>query len=148
MLRSKSVMNAGLLLVLSYGLSYDVVINLGNWLEIGNLKIDWEIRIDKITHGILFPILLINFVVQLFSIGYMAGDPHITRYYLFLNFFVTTMILMVSADNFFVLFVGWEGVGLASYFLINFWFTRIYANLAGLKAFLFNRIGDWGLTLG
>jgi len=58
------------------------------------------------------------------------------------------MVLMVSADNLFVLFVGWEGVGLASYFLINFWFTRIYANLAGLKAFLFNRVGDWGLTLG
>lgn len=78
----------------------------------------------------------------------MEGDPHQNRYYLFLNFFVTTMVLMVSADNFFVLFVGWEGVGLASYFLINFWFTRIYANLAGIKAFLFNRVGDWGLTLG
>jgi NADH-ubiquinone oxidoreductase chain 5 len=80
--------------------------------------------------------------------GYMEGDPHQNRYYLFLNFFVATMILMVSADNLFVLFVGWEGVGLASYFLINFWFTRIYANLAGIKAFLFNRVGDWGLTLG
>jgi NADH-ubiquinone oxidoreductase chain 5 len=69
----------------------------------------------------------------------MESDPHTNRYHLFLNFFVATMVLLVTADNLFVFFLGWEGVGLASYFLINFWFTRIYANLAGIKAFLTNR---------
>ena len=78
----------------------------------------------------------------------MESDPHTNRYHLLLNFFVATMVLLVTADNLLVLFLGWEGVGLASYFLINFWYTRIYANLAGIKAFLTNRLGYWGLTLG
>lgn len=78
----------------------------------------------------------------------MSSDPHTARYNMYLNIFVFTMIILVLADNIFVLFLGWEGVGLSSYLLINFWYTRIYANLAAIKAFLMNRIGDLGLTLG
>lgn len=145
--RRLSIINAiGLLFY--WMLGYSTTLNCGNWIEISNLVVDWEIKIDEITRAILFPILFINLMVQVYSVNYMDGDPHRARFNLFINLFVATMILLVTADNLFVLFVGWEGVGLASYFLINFWFTRIYANLAGIKAFLTNRVGDWGLTLG
>ena len=147
--RKLAIFNAALILIY-YSIShYDVIGATGNWIDmLGNLNINWELKIDNISNGILFPILLINFLVQLFSAGYMSSDPHQNRYNLYLNFFVLVMVLLVLADNLFVLFVGWEGVGLASYLLINYWYTRIYANLAGIKAFLMNRIGDWGLTLG
>ena len=85
--------------------------NCGNWIEISNLHVDWEIKIDSITRAILFPILLINLMVQIYSVNYMEGDPHINRFNFFINFFVATMIILVTADNLFVLFVGWEGVG-------------------------------------
>lgn len=122
--------------------------NVGTWIEIGGIGVDWEIKVDEITRGIQLPIQQINYLVQLFSLGYMEADPHRNRYHLLLNIFVVTMIQLVTADNLFILFLGWEGVGLASYFQINFWYTRIYANQAGIKAFLTNRVGDWGLTLG
>ncbi len=96
----------------------------------------------------LIPIILVSFLVQLFSYSYMAGDPHITRFYSYLNLFTYQMLLLVTGDNFLTLFLGWEGVGLASYLLVNFWFTRIAANMASLKAFLMNRVGDWGLSIG
>lgn len=96
----------------------------------------------------LFPILLISFLVQVFSLSYMGEDPHVSRFYLYLNLFTFAMLILVTGDNWFTLFLGWEGVGLVSYLLVNFWFTRIDANHASLKAFLMNRIGDWGLTLG
>lgn len=96
----------------------------------------------------LFPILLISFLVQLFSYEYMKEDPHNIRFNFYLNLFTLAMLTLVTGNNFFTLFLGWEGVGLASYLLVNYWYTRIAANHASLKAFLFNRIGDWGLTLG
>jgi NADH-ubiquinone oxidoreductase chain 5 len=96
----------------------------------------------------LFPILLISFLVQVFSLSYMGEDPHVSRFYLYLNLFTFAMLILVTGDNWFTLFLGWEGVGLVSYLLVNFWFTRIDANHASLKAFLMNRVGDWGLTLG
>lgn len=96
----------------------------------------------------LFPILLISCLVQIFSLNYMGSDPHVSRFYLYLNLFTFAMLILVTGDNWFTLFLGWEGVGLVSYLLVNFWFTRIDANHASLKAFLMNRIGDWGLTLG
>jgi NADH-ubiquinone oxidoreductase chain 5 len=95
----------------------------------------------------LFIILLISLFVQIFSYSYLANDPHIVRFYLYLNLFTYQMLLLVTGDNFFSLFLGWEGVGLVSYLLINFWFTRIEANLASLKAFFMNRIGDYGLIV-
>lgn len=142
-----SILNATILLCYLGG-GYSTTMNFGNWIAISNLYVDWEINIDNLTRAILFPILFINLIVQIYSLEYISEDPHISRFYFFINFFVATMIILVTADNLFVLFVGWEGVGLASYLLINFWYTRIYANLAGIKAFLTNRVGDWGLTLG
>ena len=96
----------------------------------------------------LIPIISISYMVQLFSSIYLKGDPHITRFYSYLNLFTYQMILLVTGDNFLILFIGWEGVGLASYLLVNFWFTRIAANMASLKAFLMNRVGDLGLSIG
>jgi NADH:ubiquinone oxidoreductase subunit 5 (subunit L)/multisubunit Na+/H+ antiporter MnhA subunit len=96
----------------------------------------------------LFPIILISLLVQLFSYEYMKEDPHKVRFNLYLNLFTLKMLILVTGDNLFTLFLGWEGVGLASYLLVNFWYTRIAANHASLKAFLFNRVGDWGLTIG
>ncbi len=96
----------------------------------------------------LFPIIFVSLLVQIFSYSYMKEDPHKMRFYLYLNLFSYQMLLLVAGDNFFTFFLGWEGVGLVSYLLINFWFTRIEANHASLKAFLMNRIGDWFLTIG
>lgn len=112
------------------------------------MKVNWELKIDQTTRAMLQPILQINFQVQQFSLSYLEEDPHRQRYHLLQNQFVLTMLLLVTADNQFLQFVGWEGVGLASYLQINFWYTRIYANQAGQKAFLTNRIGDWGQTQG
>ena len=126
----------------------DLIIQLGNWVDLLNLQINWTLRFDILTKSMLFPILLISFLVQVFSLSYMGEDPHVSRFYLYLNLFTFAMLLLVTGDNWFTLFLGWEGVGLVSYLLVNFWFTRIDANHASLKAFLMNRIGDWGLTLG
>lgn len=130
------------------GLNYEATATMGTWLSLGNLNVDWSLATTSLTISLLLPILLINFIVQFYSLGYLESDPHTNRYHVKINFFVFSMILLVTADNLFVLFIGWEGVGLASYFLINFWYTRISANLAAIKAFLTNRLGDWGLSLG
>ena len=87
-------------------------------------------------------------LVHLYSTEYMAHDPHLSRFMSYLSLFTFFMLILVTADNFVQMFVGWEGVGLCSYLLINFWFTRIQANKAAIKAMIVNRIGDFGLTLG
>lgn len=122
----------------------DILINLGNWIQIGNYEINWNLKFDSVNRVMLIPIILISFLVQLFSYIYLKGDAHITRYFSYLNLFTFKMILLVLGDNLLILFLGWEGVGLASYLLVNFWFTRIAANFASLKAFLMNRVGDLG----
>ena len=96
----------------------------------------------------LIAIMYVSLLVQLYSSSYMSSDPHLTRFYGYLSLFTFAMTLLVTADNLIVLFMGWEFVGIASYLLINFWFTRINANIAALKAFLLNRVGDWALALG
>ena len=96
----------------------------------------------------LIVITLISTLVHLYSVSYMSEDPHIIRFMSYLSLFTFFMIILVTADNFLQLFVGWEGVGLCSYLLINFWYTRIQANKAAIKAMVVNRIGDIGLALG
>jgi NADH-ubiquinone oxidoreductase chain 5 len=81
------------------------------------------------------PVIIISFLVQLYSLNYMANDPHIIRFYFYLSIFTFFMLMLICGDNLLILFLGWEGVGLASYLLINFWFTRLAANLAAMKAF-------------
>jgi NADH:ubiquinone oxidoreductase subunit 5 (subunit L)/multisubunit Na+/H+ antiporter MnhA subunit len=126
----------------------DLILNLGHWFSLGQFDIFWTLRFDSITRVMILPIILVSFLVQLYSHIYLLNDPHKTRYFSYINLFTYQMLILVTADNLLLLFIGWDGVGLASYLLVNFWFTRINANMASLKAFFMNRIGDWGLSIG
>lgn len=119
-----------------------------NWIDSGLLSVKWAFLFDSLSATMLVVVTVISTLVHLYSIGYMSEDPHLSRFMSYLSLFTFFMILLVTADNFLQLFVGWEGVGLCSYLLISFWFTRIQANKAAIKAIIINRIGDIGLTLG
>ena len=134
----------------SKGLVYNNLeyINLGDWFSGGLLFCKFSLNYDNITWSMLVLILGVSFLIHLFSIGYMEGDPHIPRFMGYLSLFTFFMVVLVSAGNLVQLFIGWEGVGLCSYLLINFWYTRIQANKAAIKAMLVNKIGDLSLLLG
>jgi len=119
-----------------------LVINLYTLLLINNIKINIAFLFDTLSVVMLLVILIISTFVHIFTAGYMSHDPFIIRFYSYLGFFTFFMIILVTADNFIQLFVGWEGVGLCSYLLINFWYNRINANKAAIKAMLMNRIAD------
>lgn len=123
-------------------------ISLSPWISSGALNISWGFLFDSLTTTMLIVITSISSLVHLYSIQYMEYDPHCPRFMSFLEIFTFFMILLVTADNFVQMFLGWEGVGLASYLLINFWYTRLCANQAAIKAIVVNRIGDFGLSLG
>lgn len=123
-------------------------INLGDWFSGGLLFCKFSLNYDIITWSMLVLVLGISFLVHLFSIEYMKGDPHVPRFMGYLSLFTFFMVILVSAGNLIQLFIGWEGVGLCSYLLINFWYTRIQANKAAIKAMLVNKIGDLSLLLG
>src|SRR5579864_1496291 len=118
------------------------------WLHSGQFVADWTVRIDGITAVMLVVVTGVSSLVHLYSIGYMAEDPHRQRFFSFLSLFTFAMLMLVTANNFLQLFFGWEGVGLASYLLIGFWYTRPSANAAAIKAFIVNRVGDFGFALG
>ncbi len=119
-----------------------------NWLSSGKLSFDWSIYIDPLTSLMLVIITSISFLVHIYSIEYMSHDKSKPRFMAYLSFFTFAMIMLVTADNFVQLFFGWEGVGLASYLLIGFWYHKNSANKAAIKAFIVNRIGDFGLAIG
>ena len=119
-----------------------------NWLSSGKLNFDWSIYIDPLTSLMLVVITSISFLVHIYSIEYMSHDKSKPRFMAYLSFFTFAMIMLVTADNFVQLFFGWEGVGLASYLLIGFWYHKNSANQAAIKAFIVNRIGDFGLAIG
>jgi proton-translocating NADH-quinone oxidoreductase chain L len=123
-------------------------IDLCMWVTSGGVKISWGFLFDSLSMSMLLMISIVSFLVHLYSVGYMGADPHLPRFMSYLSLFTFFMFILVTGDNFIQLFLGWEGVGLCSYLLINFWFTRIEANKAALKALLMNRIGDFGLLLG
>jgi len=123
------------------------IFRLKEWINSATLNVDWSIRFDSLTLGMLVVVTLISALVHLYSIAYMKNDPHLPRFMSYLSLFTVFMIILVSANNFIQMFVGWEGVGLSSYLLINFWFTRIQANKAAIKAMLVNRVGDFFLLL-
>jgi proton-translocating NADH-quinone oxidoreductase chain L len=133
-------------LIINYEQFY--VINLGNWVDFDNLTIDWEFSIDSMNILLLFVVIFISILVHLYSWDYMKNDPHFTRFISYLSLFTFFMIILLAANNFIVMFIGWEGVGLSSYLLINFWYTRIQANKAAIKAMIINKIGDFGLMVG
>lgn len=125
-----------------------VTINQGHWIKYEQIQLDWSFTFDTLTISMFLPVITISFLAQQYSYSYMNGDPHILRFFFYLSFFTFTMILLITGDNQLIQFLGWEGVGVASYQLINFWFTKMSANLASMKAFQINRLGDYGLMLG
>ncbi|MGO9673516.1 MAG: NADH-quinone oxidoreductase subunit L [Methylocella sp.] len=121
---------------------------LGDWFTSGALKAEWSLRIDSLTAVMLVVVTTVSAVVHLYSIGYMAEDPSRPRFFAYLSLFTFAMLALVTADNLLQMFFGWEGVGLASYLLIGFWYQKPSANAAAIKAFVVNRVGDFGFLLG
>ena len=127
---------------------HDAHVTIFNFITSGDLKVDWALRIDSLTAVMLVVVTTVSGLVHLYSIGYMADDPYRPRFFAYLSFFTFAMLMLVTADNLAQLFFGWEGVGLASYLLIGFWYHKPEANAAAIKAFLVNRVGDFGFSLG
>jgi NADH-quinone oxidoreductase subunit L len=141
--------------ILSLVLFYEVIVNqyennivVATWINSGNLNVNWSIKVDALTSVMLVVVTLVSSLVHIYSIGYMSHDPHKPRFMAYLSLFTFAMLTLVTADNFLQLFFGWEGVGLCSYFLIGFWFKKESANTAAIKAFVVNRVGDFGFALG
>src|SRR6188474_503638 len=118
------------------------------WVASGELDVSWSLRIDTLTAVMLVVVNTVSFLVHLYSIGYMADDDSRPRFFAYLSMFTFAMLALVTSDNFLQLFFGWEGVGLASYLLIGFWYLKPEANAAAMKAFVVNRVGDFGFALG
>tara|TARA_Y100000817_G_scaffold166637_1_gene130260 strand:+ start:1208 stop:3148 length:1941 start_codon:yes stop_codon:yes gene_type:complete len=127
---------------------YEENIIIATWINSGSLNVNWSMNIDPLSSVMLVVVTLISSLVHIYSIGYMSHDPHKPRFMAYLSLFTFAMLMLVTSDNFIQLFFGWEGVGLCSYFLIGFWFKKESANAAAIKAFLVNRVGDFGLALG
>jgi len=125
-----------------------VSINLFTWIDSESLDVLWGFYFDSLTVSMLIPVLIVSSVVHIYSISYMSHDPHNQRFFSYLSLFTFMMIILVTANNFLLMFVGWEGVGICSYLLVSFWFTRIAANQSSISAFLTNRVGDCFLTIG
>jgi NADH-quinone oxidoreductase subunit L len=123
-------------------------VTLMRWVSSGELDVSWAIRIDTLTAVMLVVVTTVSALVHIYSIGYMHEDPHRPRFFAYLSLFTFAMLMLVTADNFLQLFFGWEGVGLASYLLIGFWYLKPEANAAAMKAFIVNRVGDFGFALG
>ena len=132
--------------VVSYQFEDNIVI--ATWINSGSLNVNWSMKIDALSAIMLVVVTLVSSLVHIYSIGYMSNDPHKPRFMAYLSLFTFAMLMLVTSDNFVQLFFGWEGVGLCSYFLIGFWFKKETANSAAIKAFLVNRVGDFGFALG
>ncbi|MCX7863864.1 MAG: NADH-quinone oxidoreductase subunit L, partial [Novosphingobium sp.] len=124
------------------------VVPVMQWVQSGTLRFDWALRVDALTAVMFVVITTVSAFVHLYSWGYMAEDPDQPRFFAYLSLFTFAMLMLVTADNLVQMFFGWEGVGLASYLLIGFWFRKPSANAAAIKAFVVNRVGDLGFMLG
>ena len=127
---------------------YENNVVIASWINSGSLNVNWSIKIDALSSVMLVVVTLISSLVHIYSIGYMSHDPHKPRFMAYLSLFTFAMLTLVTSDNFLQLFFGWEGVGLCSYFLIGFWYKKDSANAAAIKAFIVNRVGDFGFALG
>jgi NADH-quinone oxidoreductase subunit L len=156
--RAAELITTGLLLV-SAALSWITLVDVGfmhhdarialfPWIVSGDLQISWALRVDTLTAVMLVVVNTVSSLVHLYSIGYMDEDPNRPRFFAYLSLFTFAMLMLVTADNLVQLFFGWEGVGLASYLLIGFWYQKPSANAAAIKAFVVNRVGDFGFALG
>ncbi len=141
--------------VLSWVVFFDVgfahttaKVQLMRWITSGDFEVSWGLRIDPLTAVMLVVVNTVSSLVHVYSIGYMAEDPHRQRFFAYLSLFTFAMLMLVTSDNLLQMFFGWEGVGLASYLLIGFWYKKPSANAAAMKAFIVNRVGDFGFALG
>ena len=141
--------------IISFIVFYNVIVNqyednitIATWISSGTLDVNWSMKIDTLSAVMLVVVTSVSALVHIYSIGYMSHDPHKPRFMAYLSLFTFAMLMLVTADNFIQLFFGWEGVGLCSYFLIGFWFKKETANSAAIKAFVVNRVGDFGFALG
>ena len=130
------------------GNAQETVVPVLNWIHSGDLQADWALRVDALTAVMLVVVTTVSSLVHLYSWGYMAEDPSQPRFFAYLSLFTFAMLMLVTADSLIQMFFGWEGVGLASYLLIGFWYHKPSANAAALKAFVVNRVGDFGFMLG
>src|ERR1700719_2678937 len=156
--RAAELITTGLLFI-SAGLSWVTLVDVGfmhhdarialfPWITSGDLQVAWSLRVDTLTAVMLVVVNTISSLVHLYSIGYMDEDPYRPRFFSYLSLFTFAMLMLVTSDNLVQLFFGWEGVGLASYLLIGFWYQKPSANAAAIKAFVVNRVGDFGFALG
>jgi NADH-quinone oxidoreductase subunit L len=156
--RAAELITTGLLMV-SAALSWVALVDVGfmhhdarialfPWINSGDLQVAWSLRVDTLTAVMLVVVNTVSSLVHLYSIGYMDEDPYRPRFFAYLSLFTFAMLMLVTADNLVQLFFGWEGVGLASYLLIGFWYQKPSANAAAIKAFIVNRVGDFGFALG
>ena len=125
-----------------------VTLNIARWIDVEALNVIWSFKFDSLTVSMLLPVLIVSSLVHIYSISYMSHDPHNQRFFSYLSLFTFMMIILVTGNNYLLMFVGWEGVGICSYLLVNFWFTRIAANQSSISALLTNRVGDCFLTIG
>ena len=140
-----------LALKIAFGFSSEAapyVFDLGHWIRSGTFSADFAFYVDQLSLVMLLVVTGVGFLIHIYSVGYMSDDPSYCRFFAYLNLFMFFMLTLVLANNYLMMFVGWEGVGLASYLLIGFWFTRDSAASAGKKAFIVNRIGDFGFLIG
>ena len=146
-------------MVLAAMLAWVVFLNIGfgstpdqgwsySWFTVGKLEASWGVWIDTLSAVMLVVVTTVSAIVHIYSIGYMADDPSIARFHAYLSLFTFAMLMLVTADNLLQMFFGWEGVGLCSYLLIGFWYHKESANIAAIKAFVVNRVGDFGFALG
>ena len=156
--RAAEFITTGLLLVCA-ALSWFVFVDVGfmhhdarialfPWISSGDLQVSWSLRVDTLTAVMLVVVNTVSSLVHLYSIGYMDEDPNRPRFFAYLSLFTFAMLMLVTSDNLVQMFFGWEGVGLASYLLIGFWYQKPSANAAAIKAFVVNRVGDFGFALG
>src|SRR3954447_186576 len=157
--RACEVITSGLL-VISAALSWVAFFSVGfsnvetftvpvlRWIQSGSLEADWSLRIDTLTVVMLVVVNTVSALVHIYSVGYMHHDPDRPRFFAYLSLFTFAMLMLVTAGNLVQMFFGWEGVGLASYLLIGFWYKKPSANAAAIKAFVVNRVGDFGFALG
>ncbi|MHA6288682.1 NADH-quinone oxidoreductase subunit L [Maricaulis sp. CAU 1757] len=156
--RAAQIVTTGAVLlsaILSWFVFFDVTfggnattIQLATWMSVGSFDVSWAIKLDSLSAVMLVVINTVSALVHVYSWGYMEHDPHRARFFSYLSLFTFAMLSLVTADNFLQLFFGWEGVGLASYLLIGFWYKKKSANDAAIKAFVTNRVGDFGFALG
>ncbi len=127
---------------------HDSSVEILPWITSGTLKASWALRLDALTAVMLVVVNTVSALVHVYSLGYMSHDEHQPRFFAYLSLFTFAMLMLVTSDNLIQMFFGWEGVGLMSYLLIGFWYTRESANAAAIKAFVVNRVGDFGFALG